>query len=114
MKKFVMIAAAVLFTAGPAMAAEKTWTGVLSDAMCNGKHAKAESGSQMAADHACALKCVQGGSKHVFVVGDKTYQIANQDFADLNTHEGHTVMLTGEMKGDEITVSKIEMPKAKK
>ena len=50
----------------------------------------------------------------MFVSGGKTYQIANQDFAGLKTHAGHKVVLTGEMKGDTITVSKIEMPAAAK
>jgi hypothetical protein len=43
----------------------------------------------------------------------KTYKIDNQDFAGLKTHAGHNVALTGEMKGDTITVSKIEMPSGK-
>src|SRR5215470_1596602 len=114
MKKFVMLAAALIFTAAPAlMAAEKTMTGVISDAKCNGKHSKAEHGSQADSDHECVTKCVDGGSKYVFVSGGKTYQIANQDFADLKAHGGHKVALSGEMKGDSITVSKIEMPAAK-
>jgi hypothetical protein len=53
-----------------------------------------------------------GGS--VFVAKDKMFTIANQDFADLNAHAGHVVMLSGEMTGDAITVSKVEMPKAEK
>lgn len=115
MKKLVLLAAAILFATAPAlMASDKTWTGVLSDSKCNGKHAKAEHGSQMDSDHTCAAKCVAGGAKHVFVAGGKTYQLSNQDFAGLNDHAGHKVALTGEMKGDSITVSKIEMPKAKK
>ena len=114
MKKFVMIAAAILFATAPAlMAAEKTWSGALSDAKCNGKHSKAEHGSQADSDHDCVTKCVSGGSKYVFVSGGKTYQIANQDFASLKDHGGHKVALSGEMKGDSITVSKIEMPAAK-
>lgn len=113
MKKFVLFAAAILFATAPAlMAADKTWTGVLSDSKCAGKHAKAEHGAQMDSDHDCATKCVAGGAKNVFVAGGKTYQIANQDFADLKAHQGHTVALTGEMKGDSITVSKIEMKAA--
>jgi hypothetical protein len=113
MKKFVLFAAAILFATAPAlMAADKTWTGVLSDSKCNGKHAKAEHGSQQDSDHDCATKCVAGGAKHVFVAGGKTYQIANQDFAGLKDHEGHKIALTGEMKGDSITVSKIEMKAA--
>jgi len=112
MKKFAMFAAAVLFAASPALAADKTWNGKLSDAKCNGTHAKAEHGSQAASDHECVTKCVEGGGKYVFVADGKTYAIANQDFADLKAHGGHNVALTGEMKGDSITVSKIEMPKA--
>ena len=114
MKKFAMLVAAVLFAAVPALAEEKTWTGKLSDAKCAGKHAKAEHGSQADSDHTCVTKCVESGQKYVFVAGDKTYAIANQDFAALKAHGGHTVALTGEMKGDSITVSKIEMPKADK
>src|SRR5687768_7428847 len=112
MKKFAMLAAAIVFAAAPlATAADKTWDGVLSDARCNGKHAKAEHGSQMDSDNACVTKCVAGGGKYVFIAGGKTYQIANQDFAGLKAHGGHKVALTGEMKGESITVSKIEMPK---
>jgi hypothetical protein len=113
MKKFVLFAAAILFATAPAlMAADKTWNGTLSDSKCNGKHSKAEHGSQADSDHDCATKCVAGGAKHVFVSNGKTYQIANQDFAGLNDHEGHKVALTGEMKGDSITISKIEMKAA--
>jgi len=114
MKKYVLFAAAVLFAASPAIAAEKTWTGTLSDAKCAAKHAKTEHSGASADDHDCVNKCVEGGQKFVFVEGGKTYQIANQDFADLKTHAGHHIALTGEMKGDSITVSKIEMPKAAK
>jgi hypothetical protein len=113
MKKFVLFAAAILFATAPAlMAADKTWTGVLSDSKCAGKHAKAEHGSQSDSDHECANKCIAGGAKAVFVSGGKTYQIANQDFAGLKDHEGHHVALSGEMKGDSITVSKIDMKAA--
>lgn len=112
MKKFAMMAAAILFAAAPMVSAqEKTWDGVISDARCNGKHAKAEHGSQADSDNTCVTKCVAGGGKYVFVAGGKTYQIANQNFADLKPHGGHKVALTGEMKGDTITVSKIVMPK---
>ena|ERR671913_1733324 len=113
MKKLAMLAAAVLFAASPLVSAqEKSWDGVISDARCNGKHAKAEHGSQQDSDHDCVTKCVAGGGKYVFVAGGKTYQIANQNFEGLKAHGGHKVTLTGEMKGESITVSKIEMPKA--
>jgi hypothetical protein len=112
MKKFAMLAAAMVFAAAPMVsAADKTWNGVISDARCNGKHSKAEHGSQADSDKTCVDKCIAGGGKYVFVAGGKTFQIANQNFADLKAHGGHKVALTGEMKGDAITVSKIEMPK---
>ena len=101
MKKFVMLAVAILFATAPALvAADKTWNGVLSDSKCNGKHAKSEHGSQMDSDHDCANKCIAGGAKHVFVSGGKTYHIANQDFAGLKDHQGHRVALSGEAAGE--------------
>ena len=112
MKKFVMLAAAVLFAASPALAAEKTWNGTIGDSKCNATHHKAEHGAQDDSDHDCVNKCVEGGNKYVFVSGGKTYQIANQDFAALKDHAGHKVALSGEMKGDTITVSKVEIPKS--
>ena len=111
MKKLVMLAAAILFAAAPIVsAADKTWTGTISDSKCAAKHAKATD-----ADHECVTKCAAGGAKYVFMAGGKTYDISNQDFAALKDHGGHKVALTGEMKGNSITVSKIEMaPAAKK
>jgi hypothetical protein len=109
MKKFAMLAAAILFSAAPALAADKTMNGTIGDSKCGVKHSKAEHGSQSDSDHECVNKCVAGGSKYVFVSGSKTYQIANQDFAGLKDHAGHKVALTGEVKGDTVTVSKIDM-----
>ncbi len=62
----------------------------------------------------CATACVKKGAKYVFVRDSKVYDIDNQDFADLAAHAGHNVKLTGEMTGDTIKVSRIEMPSAKK
>ena len=114
MKKFVLFAAAILFATAPAlMAAEKTWNGVLSDAKCNGKHSKDEHGATARrAITTAPPSASRAARRHVFVSGGKTYKIANQDFAGLKDHAGHKVALTGEMKGDTITVSKIEMKAA--
>ena len=110
MKKFALFAAAILLAAAPALvAAEKTWNGTISDAKCNGKHSKDEHGATAKGDHDCATKCMAGGEKAVFVSGGKTYKIANQDFAGIKDHAGHKIALTGEMKGDSITISKIDM-----
>jgi hypothetical protein len=55
--------------------------------------------------------CVRGGSRYILVADGKVLKIANQDNKDLAVHAGRTVKVTGELKGDQITVSKIEMPK---
>ena len=109
MKKVVFLfVAAVFVSVGVAQA--ETWRGVIGDSMCGVKHSE-EKGS----DHSkCVTKCISGGSSYVFVAKDKVLKISNQDFADLKAHAGHVVMLSGEMKGDAITVSKVEMPKAEK
>jgi len=113
MKKFAMLAAAVLFAASPVLAAE-TVKGTISDAKCNGKHHAAEHGSQSDSDHECVNKCVDGGSKYVLVAGSTTYQISNQDFAGLKDHAGHKVALTGDVdkSAKTIKVASIEMEKA--
>ncbi len=114
MKKIALLAAAVLFAASPLFAAEKTWNGTISDSTCGAHHPAGEhDGKKMTASD-CTKACVEGGAKYVFVSGGKIYQIANQDYAGLKDHAGHHVELTGEMSGDSITVSKIEMPSSKK
>ena len=45
---------------------------MISDARCNGKHSKAEHGSQQDSDNDCVTKCVAGGGKYVFIAGGKT------------------------------------------
>jgi len=96
-------------------AADTTWTGRISDSMCGASHAKMEAahtGSKLTA-HDCTNACVKAGAQYVFVTGGKVYSIANQDLADLQTHAGQTVRLTGALSGDAITVSKIVMPAKK-
>ncbi len=116
MKKGLMLLAALLFTAAPALAADKTWNGRITDSMCGAKHKAVEEhkeGKKMT-ESDCVKACVEGhGGKYAFVSDNKVYKIQNQDFEGLKTHAGHSVALTGEMKGDTITVSKIEMPAAK-
>ena len=93
-----------------AFAADQTWTGQISDSMCGASHAKMMAGHPGTSDRDCTLACVKGGGKYVFVSDGKVYNIANQGPALLQTHAGHTVRLTGEMKGNTITVSNITMP----
>jgi hypothetical protein len=97
-----------------ASATEQTWTGKISDSDCGASHHKgAEHGAKPMSDNDCTLACVKNGAKFVFVHSGKVYKIENQDFASLTEHAGHTVQLKGELKGDTITVSSIEMPAKK-
>src|SRR3954463_2308613 len=110
MKKLVFLAAAfAMATAAGPFAAEQSWTGKISDSACGAKHEEAAEGQGVMADRDCTQACIRGGSKYVLVVDGKVFQIANQDNTDLATHAGHAVKLTGELKGNSITVSKIEM-----
>ena len=92
-------------------AAEKTSTGKISDSMCGASHAKMMAEHKNAkTDRDCTLACVKGGGKYVFISDGRVYNIENQDLALLPDHAGHTVQLTGAMKDDTITISKIVMP----
>jgi hypothetical protein len=105
---FVLNVFVALASAGVALhAAEQTWTGQISDSLCGAKHEEAAEGQGKMPDRDCTLACVRGGSKFVLVADGKTYQIANQDLADLKTHAGHKVTITGELKNDAIVVSSL-------
>jgi hypothetical protein len=99
------VAMAALVSVASVSAAPASWTGKISDAMCAGKH--------QGDAKACVAKCIKGGDHYVLVVGDKTYKIANQKFADLVKFGGMDAVVTGELKDDTITVTKIVAPKAK-
>ena len=106
MKIHIIVGAMALLTATGAFAAEQTWTGAISDKMCGADHKKMGgkmSGSRL---HAGVR---QGRRPYVLVADGKVYQLTNHD-ADLRNHAGHTVNLTGELKGDSIRVSKIQFP----
>jgi hypothetical protein len=88
-------------------APSQTWTGAISDAMCKGMH-NGKDAKQ------CTADCVKTGSKYVLVVDDKTiYNIDNQMFKDLPKFAGDTAVVTGTIKDDTITITKMAAPKAK-
>ena len=115
MKHLCMAVVAGVLGVMSASAAEKTWTGKISDSMCGAKHnTAAEHAGKKMSERDCTVACVKDhNAKYVFVTGGKVYNVGNQDFGDLQAHAGHTVKLTGEMSGDTITVSKIAMPAKK-
>lgn len=81
------------------------WIGQISDSSCALSHAKMMSQHKTSRD--CTLACVKGGSKYVFVSAGTVYQIDNQSFADLEKRAGQTVEVTGDMRGETVTISKI-------
>jgi hypothetical protein len=110
--KYVHIVLVGMLGAVISFAADQTWTGQVSDSMCGAKHnTAAEHGGKKMSDRDCTLACVNDHSaKYVFVSGGKVYDVGNQNLAALREHAGHTVVLTGEMSGNTITVSTITMP----
>src|SRR5437016_3834586 len=89
-----------------------SWTGTISDSDCGLSHAKMMAGDKtLKTDRDCTLACIKGGGKYVFVSDGKVYKIANQKLAALRTGAGMKVELTGTMKADTITVSKVEVKK---
>jgi hypothetical protein len=102
-RALLCIAAAAL-TANLGVAAGNTWTGKITDDMCDKDHSMMASGGKQPDAKECTLACVKGGSKFVFVSGDKVYAIANQDMPDLKTYAGNNVKLTGELESDGKTI----------
>ena len=94
-------------------AATMTMTGMISDSACGASHAKMIGAHKEAkmSERECTLACVKGGGKFVFVSDGKVYNVSNQNLAALTEHAGETVTLTGDVKGDTVTVSKITAKK---
>jgi hypothetical protein len=97
----------------PVLAAEQTWTGQISDSVCGVKHMPAEHGKKTMSDRDCARLCAEKGGQYVLVAEGKVYKLTNRD-ADLKSHAGHAVRLTGNLTGETIRVEKIEISKGAK
>jgi peroxiredoxin len=88
-------------------AASMTWKGEISDSNCAISHQKVTQVHPSLNNRSCTLACVGDGAKFVFVSDGKIFKIANQDLPALTANAGYTVQLTGNLKDDTITVSKI-------
>jgi hypothetical protein len=98
MKKLIAVAGLVFGLSAIGMAADVK--GFVEDTNCAGKPAMKE-------DAECAKKCIKGGSPAVLVGEDgKIYKIANQD--KIVAHAGEKVTVTGDVKGDTITVASVK------
>jgi peroxiredoxin len=90
-----------------ASAASMTWKGEISDSNCAISHQKVTQVHPSLNNRSCTLACVGDGAKFVFVSDGKIFKIANQNLPALTANAGYTVQLTGDLKDDAITVSKV-------
>ena len=109
-KALVCLIGSACFLAAQPLAAD-SWKGTISDSSCAAKHSAEKHGDASTKHEACVKKCVDGGAQYVFLTGDKVYKISNQDFADLKANAGKEVNLTGDLKGESVTIAKLESPK---
>ena len=101
MKTLTAAALLALGLAATGMAAD--FTGFVEDTTCSTM-------AGMKNDAACAQKCIKGGDAAVLVTPDgKIYKLADQ--AKIVPHAGHNVTITGDLKGDTITIASVKMNK---
>src|SRR6185312_17328820 len=112
-KNLFLSALTVLISASCAAAAGTTWTGQITDNMCDKDHSMMATGGKQPDPKECTLACVKGGSKFVFVSEGKVYEIANQDLPALKTFAGDSVRLTGELESDGKTIKADKLVAAK-
>jgi Protein of unknown function (DUF5818) len=98
MKKFIAAGTLALGLATAGFAA--TYKGFVEDTMCSTK-------PEMKDNAECAQKCIKAGSPAVLVTDDgKIYKIADQ--AKIVPHAGQKVTVTGTLKGDTLSIDKVE------
>ena len=86
-----------------AVAAGKSYTGTVSDAMCGAKH--------MGPAAECTRGCVSKGSKYALVVDDKVYTLETSDkaaLATLDKQAGAKATVTGTEKDSTIMVTSVK------
>jgi hypothetical protein len=99
-KKVMLLVFSLLMFSCLSWAADKTFSGTVSDNHCGAKHA-----TPSAAAAECVEKCVAGGAQYVLVSHGKVYQLSDQDkFKGMG---GKAVKVMGSLSGDTITVSSV-------
>jgi hypothetical protein len=89
----------------PALAATTTVTGTISDSMCKAKH-----GMEGMSDAQCVRDCVKAGGKFTVVSNGKVYTLEGKT-ADVSALAAKKATITGDLKGDTLTVSSIAAAK---
>ena len=101
MKK--VLATFALMAIGSLSAFAGEWSGYIADSKC--KHTDGTDKSI-----ACTKSCIQKGSDAVFVTSDdKVLKIDKASMEMITPHFGHKVTVTGDVKGDTLTVKTIKM-----
>ena len=81
--------------------AQKTLTGVVSDAMCGQSHMMKDK-----PDAVCMRYCVKQGNKYALVVGKTVYTLEGRE-AQLDKYAAQKVTLRGTVKGETMTVESV-------
>ncbi len=111
MKKLFVYSAMMALCSPVVFAAQQTWTGQISDAMCKSDHAMMQKGATKMSDKECAMSYyAKSGQKYILVSDGKVFQIENKTVAGLAANAGGTVKLTGEASADggSIKIAKLE------
>lgn len=101
-KTLILIAGAALALSA---AAPKTFTGVITDAMCGKDHSM----MGVKPDAKCVIECVKDGSKYALVVGDAVYELSDQKTPE--KFAAQKVNVTGTLNGKTIQVQSITAAK---
>ena|ERR1700687_3435845 len=100
----VLAATALLGTVsilGQTSGAEKTLTGVVSDAMCGQTHMMKDK-----PDADCLRYCVKQGNKYALVVGKSVYILEGHE-AERDKYAVKKVTVKGTLKGETLTVESV-------
>lgn len=95
-KTLILLAAAAVLSAAP-----KTFTGVITDAMCSKDHSM----MGVKPDSKCVTECVKDGSKYALIVGDNVYELSDQKTPE--KFAAQKVKVTGTLNGKTIQVQSI-------
>ena len=100
MRKIIVM---IFASAALVLAADQTFTGVVTDDMCGGSHKD----MNMGPDEKCVIECVRGGAKYALWDGKQTYVLSDQKSAAQFAAKKVTVKGTLDAKAKTIEVSSI-------
>lgn len=103
-----MIKTLLTLFAGAALvsaAAPKTFTGVITDAMCGKDHSM----MGVKPDSKCVLECVKSGSRYALIEGNNVYELSDQKAPE--KFAGQRVKVTGTLNGKVLQVESIAAAK---